>query len=145
MKYYIILDKNTFTQSGMTHKLWLGRLFLLQRREFNKNLILTIQKSNELSNYDYINNRLRIHYFSGYALTSEELEYIDYEMSMYPDSEYVKNYLTKYTYSKKTIKNAKKYLNGLEDYKKYLIHNCVRNLSIVKDVLYQKDFLNGII
>lgn len=142
MKYYVILNKNTLTQYGITHKLWLGRLFILQRCEYDKNLILTVRKSNDLSKYDLKLNPLYIHYFSGFALTTDELDYIDYEMSMYPDNEFIQNLKRKYD-AKKIRSFLKKYKKHLDiDYVGELVRRCIQSPSLVRESLVQKEFFD---
>lgn len=143
MKYYVILDRNTLTKYGITHKLWLGRLYLIQRREYNKNLILIVQKDNDLSKFDLKLNPLYIHYFSGFALSSNEIEFIDYEMSMCPSDSHIRALKRKY--------DAKKFQSFLHKYKKELevgyvgelIRRCISEPSIVSERLNQKEFFES--
>ena len=46
MKLYVILDRSTKTEYGITDKLWLARLFYIQRYKYDNNLILIHRKSN---------------------------------------------------------------------------------------------------
>ena len=87
MKKYIILDRYNFTQYGVTTKIWLARLFILQRREYNKNLIYNIQKDTEDNKFKITLNDLNLQYLSGFALTNREIDYINYEIDMISSQE----------------------------------------------------------
>lgn len=144
MKYYVILDRSTLTKYGITHKLWLGRLYLAQRREYNKNLIMIVQKDNDLSKFDLKLNQLYIHYFSGFALTSNDIEFIEYELSMCPNDSHLRELKRKY--------DAKKFQSFIRKYKKELkigyvgelIHRCITEPSIVSERLNEKEFFDSL-
>ena len=75
MKLYIVLDKISKIKYGITNKIWLARLFIIQRTVINKNLIIECQKSKK-NKHDLIYHDLNLYYFSGFALLYEELQYI---------------------------------------------------------------------
>ena len=76
MRLYIVLDKKSNIKYAITSKRWLARLFYIQRYKINTNLIITHQKS-KLSKSDLQYHDLALHYFSGFALLPDELDYID--------------------------------------------------------------------
>ena len=76
MEYYVILDRISKREYGITNKLWLARLFCIQRYKVNRNIIYLSRKSKR-SKSDMVYHEKWIRYFSGYALCNYELEYID--------------------------------------------------------------------
>ena len=75
MRLYVVLDKTSKIEYGVTNKLWLARLFVIQRYDTNKNLTIDCRKSKK-SKHDLIYHDLNLYYFSGFALLYEELQYI---------------------------------------------------------------------
>lgn len=76
MKLYVILDRISKIEYGISDKLWLARLFYIQRYDTNHNLVLIHRKSKG-ARYLLTYKDRSIHYFSGHALLSYELEYIN--------------------------------------------------------------------
>lgn len=75
MKLYVILDRMSKIEYGITDKLWLARLFYIQRFETNNNLVLVHRKSKNTRML--LHTDRWIHYFSGFALLNHEIEYIN--------------------------------------------------------------------
>ena len=127
MKLYVVLDRSTKTEYGITNKLWLARLYYLQRYRYNKNLLLTHRKSN-LAKHDLHFNDHCIRYFSGFALVDEEIKYLNYCMT-----DRGVDYLRK-RYKKKRFQKV------IDELEKELIEQCISDCilrrSQVQDTIY---------
>ena len=144
MKLYVISDSISHSVRGLTSKEWIAMLFLMQRRELNNNLKITIQKSDDNRKFNYKMNDLYINYFSGFALTNLELEYIHYQLSMYPNKESISEFENEYD-SKTIRKFLKKYKKkGLSNYFDDFAQRAIYNPSEVQDLVYQKRFFENI-
>ena len=77
MRLYIILDKISKLEYGITDKLWLARLFYIQRYDTNHNLVLIHRKSNRVDRKTLQYNDRSLCYFSGFALLNDEISYIE--------------------------------------------------------------------
>ena len=144
MKKYIILDRYNFTQYGVTTKIWLARLFILQRREYNKNLIYNIQKDTEDNKFKITLNDLNLQYLSGFALTNREINYINYEIDMISSQEKLEYFKNKY--SKKSIqKFLKRYEKDIiPQLIEYFAYKCIIDPSHVNSILDQKAFFDSL-
>ena len=134
MKLYVILDRSTKTEYGITDKLWLARLFYIQRYKYDNNLILIHRKSN-LAKRSLPYNDLYIRYFSGFALVEEEIKYIDYCMT---------DFGIDYLRRKYKKKRHMKVIDEMEtDLIEQCISDCILRRKFVKDKIYQvEDWLN---
>ena len=145
MKLYVISDSISHSVRGLTSKEWIATLFLLQRRELNNNLKITIQKSDDSLRFSYKMNDLYINYFSGFALTNLEIEYVNYQLSMYPDKQSVIEFENEYNNSETIRKFLKKYKKkGLSSYLDEFARRAILNPSEVQDLVYQKRFFENI-
>ena len=144
MKKYIVLDRHNFTQYGVTTKLWLVRLFILQRREYNRNLIYKIQKDTEDNKFNIKLNDLNLRYLSGFALTNREIDYINYEIDMISSKEKIEYFKNKYR-GKSIQKFLKKYEEeAIPQLIEYLAYKCITDPSHVDNILYQKAFFESL-
>ncbi|MDY5646991.1 MAG: hypothetical protein SPF22_08315 [Candidatus Onthovivens sp.] len=144
MKKYIVLDRHNFTQYGVTTKLWLVRLFILQRREYNRNLIYKIQKDTEDNKFNIKLNDLNLRYLSGFALTNREIDYINYEIDMISSKEKIEYFKNKYR-GKSIQKFLKKYEEeAIPQLIEYLAYKCITDPSHVDNILCQKAFFESL-
>lgn len=139
MNGYIIMDGLTLKIYGIAHKRWLMRLFVVQRHDvLNKNLI--IQKSNEIGLDAQANDNF-LHYFSGFALTNREIEFISYQLTVnkfgHSDNEKIA--------SKKINRILRLYNDKvLPEYVLSLIQTCIHCPAAVDESLSEKYFLYNI-
>ena len=144
LKFYIIQDKSFKKKYGITDKLWLAQLFIIQRHEYNNNLTLqTIRKDKDIKFSTKLDDDY-IRYFSGFALTNGEINYIQYEMSMYYDKKDLKKLKKKYnTASVKEF--LEKYMNEFTDtFMLDLIENCLRFSSLVDSSCNESQFFENL-
>lgn len=139
MNTYIIIDSQTLKVYGLSNKRWLSRLFYIQRREYNDNLI--IRKNKEPDKFSTRLNDLYLHYFSGFAVTNKELEYMDYQLEIskfgHPPEDIPK--------TKKIKRFLKKYYDViLPGYKEWIILEAIVRPALVDELLEQKHFLASI-
>lgn len=143
LKFYIIQDKSFKKKYGMTDKLWLAQLFIIQRHEYNTNLTInTIRKDKDIKfsiklDDDYIR------YFSGFALTNKEIKYIKYELSMFYNKKDLKKLKKKYQVKSVNdfIENCNMYID--EVYVN-LIENCLRFSSLVNSSYDELNFFENL-
>ena len=151
MKYYIILNSNSLTQYGITHKLQLAYLFILERRNYLNNLTLKEEKSNDMTKDKLKSNQKFIHYFSDLdvVLTTEEKEVYDYIINSYVgDKSLLKSYRKRY--AKK--KFSKELLVKLDEYeevvipqtKENIITSIISNSGIIEDFKQEKSCFENI-
>lgn len=144
LKYYIIQDKSFKKKYGITDKLWIAQLFMIQRHEYNSNLtIKTIRKDKDIKFTTKLDDNY-IRYFSGFALTNREIQYIQYEMSMYYNKKELKKLKKKYN-----IKSVKKFLDTytnefIDVFMLDLIENCLRFSSLVTSSYDESQFFENL-
>ena len=76
MKLYIILNRRTKHEYAITNKLWLARLYYMQRYSVNRDMILIRRKSKQSKDLVMYNGNW-LHYFSDFVMTNDELRYIE--------------------------------------------------------------------
>lgn len=125
MKYYVVLNRDTLTQYGVTNKLWLVRLFIIQRREYNRNLILREKKGNDITKEMLMQDPTYIHYFSSCAsaLTNAELELLDYILLTHGHA-----HEDELSFYHKKFRDSKKKLKKLQIYEKVVIPQMIEDL-----------------
>lgn len=125
LKYYIIRDKMFKNKYGITDKLWVAELFMIQRHEYTKNLTIDTQKDKKYDKYSISMEENYIRYLSGFALTNKEINFINYEMSMCHDS-------NKQLRKKYDSKKISQFIDFIEkEYKVDLIEQCFKNSNEV--------------
>lgn len=126
MRLYVILNRRTKHEYAITNKLWLARLYYMQRFSVNGELIFISRKSKQSkSTIIYSGNWL--HYFSGYVMSNDELRYIN---SVLDDAG------VGYLRQKYRKPKFKKIINDVEDdLIKRSIHKCIYQNSEVIDRL----------
>ena len=131
LKYYIIQDESFKKKYGITDKLWLAQLFIIQRHEYNKNLTInTIRKDKDIKFTTKLDDDY-IRYFSGFALTNREIQYIQYEMSMYYTKKDLKKLKKKYN-----TKSVKDFLNKyMKDFTDIFMLDLIENTSFLQQLL----------
>ncbi len=149
MKYYIILNKETLTQYGVTYKLWLARLFILQRRMYDKNLIIKEEKSNKMSKELLKEDSNYIRYFSDFsvALTEDELDLLDFIQLSYTHT-----HKDEIKFYKKKFKKSLKKLKKLEEYEEVVVPMVTRDLinqflsqrALIDEFRQQRNFLKSL-
>lgn len=127
MRLYVILDKITNTEYGITNKLWLARLFYLQRHETNRNMIIICRKS-KMRKGDLLYHDLNLYYFSGFALLDDEIQYVNYNILDAGIEYYKKKY------------KKKRFQHTIDHIEKAVINNsimdCIYRKYVVLDRLY---------
>ena len=125
LKYYIIRDKMFKNKYGITDKLWVAELFMIQRHEYTKNLTIDTQKDKKYDKYSISMEENYIRYLSGFALTNKEINFINYEMSMCHD-------FNKQLRKKYDSKKISQFIDFIEkEYKVDLIEQCFKNSNEV--------------
>ena len=76
MRLYVILDRRTKREYAITNKLWLARLYYMQRYNVTRGRILIRRKSKQDKSMLQYNSGW-LHYFSGFVLSNDELTYIN--------------------------------------------------------------------
>ena len=138
MRLYVVLDKNSKIEYGVTNKIWLAKLFLIQRYDINNNLTIQCRKSKR-DKHDLIYHDLNLYYFSGYALLNDEIQYINSNILDFGIDYYRKKY------SKKMLKSK------IDTMEKAIIassiHDCIYRKCDVMEKLYSikvwKDKVGG--
>lgn len=110
---------------GITDKLWVAELFMIQRHEYTKNLTIDTQKDKKYDKYSITMEENYIRYLSGFALTNKEINFINYEMSMCHD-------FNKRLRKKYDSKKISQFIDFIEkEYKVDLIEQCFKNSNEV--------------
>lgn len=128
MKYYMVLDRSGRNIYGVSDKEWLARLFYVQRKPYESDMIILRRKHPYLTKHNDCDYDYKIRYVSGYALLNYEVQYIEHNFISSGFDYFERKY--------RRSKRARKFLKRKkEEYLRLLVRDCYEMPKMVLSYL----------